>query len=113
MNIFDGLASNVFSTVATTMGYDVVWQPVDGSDTQTARVLFKDPSMAQKVGPVEFRPNEFVMEYKLGDLVGLKESTDARGREEVLIENRSYMVVAVDAIADGKTFRAILEPTTL
>lgn len=113
MNVFDGLASNVFSTVAQTMGYDVIWQPVDGSDTQTARVLFRDPSTAQKVGPVEFRPNEYVMEYKLGDLVGLKESTDGRGREEVEIQGRSYLVVAVDAIADGKTFRAIIEPTTV
>lgn len=112
MNIFDGLASNVFGTVANTMGYDAIWQPVDGSDSQTARVLFKDPSVAQKVGPIEFRPNEFVMEYKLGDLVGLKESTDSRCREEVMIDDRSYMVVAVDAISDGKTFRAILEPTT-
>lgn len=112
MNLFDGLASNVFGTVANAMGYDAIWQPVDGSDTQRARVLFKDPSMAQKTGPIEFRPNEFVMEYKLGDFVGLKELIDDRSSEIVQIDGVSYTVVMIDAIADGKTFRAILESTT-
>ena len=108
-NLFDGLSSRVFATVANTMGYDAIWQPMDESPEQSARVLFKDPSTAQKVGPIQFMPNQYVMEYKLGDFDGLKPSVDNGGREYVTIEGSEYQVAAIDAIADGRTFRAILE----
>jgi hypothetical protein len=110
MNLFDGLAKNAFGTVAEVMGYTAIWQPDDGSDIQTARVLFRDPSTAQKVGSVEYMPNQYVMEYRLGDFQGMKELADNNDRPRVTIEGRDYFAVYVEAIADGRTFRATLEP---
>lgn len=108
-NLFDGLASSAFGTVAKTMGYDAIWQPSEG-EPKTARVLYRDPSQDQKVGPITFMPNEYVMEYKLGDFDGLKEAADSQSFPEVSIEGRIFQVLTVDAIADGRTFQARMQP---
>ena len=111
-NIFDGLQDNCFDVVTTTMGYDATWSPSVGGPTQTARVLFNNPTESRKLSEVEYDPYAYRMEYKMGVFNGLKESADANGTEVVTIKGQQYNVRQVAAKNDGNTLIAVLEIKT-
>lgn len=107
MNIFDGLQDSVFRVVTNTMGYTVSWQPSTGQ-VQSAIVLFSDATQTAKILDVPYSPKNCLIEYKRGDLNGLKEAADA-GREEIISMNGSdYGVLEVSSKFDGKTMVAHL-----
>jgi hypothetical protein len=110
-NPFDGLADKVWSVCERTMGYDADWTPVNGSGTQTARVLFGEPTMAEKLGEYgdSFNPRTFFMEYWDGSFVGLFESVRDGEAEYVTVNDRSFFVRHIDRKFDGRNFRARIE----
>lgn len=109
MNLFDNIQEAAFGTVSDTFGYDATWQPSDLSDYQTARVLLKEPTSQSELGQIEYSPTTYIAEYHIPGFVGLKEAADLGRSEKLTINNIEYFVRKVDAVWDGKTFRAILE----
>lgn len=118
-NPFDGLSMNIFDIVNQTMGYDVTWSPSGGGDEQTGRALFSKPTQhvesyqyRDEYGKVEYDPNQYRMEWKEPDFVGLKAAVDANETTEVVvIEGNSFEVMKVHQVFDGRTYIAILNPT--
>lgn len=111
-NLFDNIQKAVFSTASDTFGYDAAWQPSDGSNIQTARVLLKEPTKEAELGGIEYSPFTYIAEFHQPALVGLKDAVDNNLSEKLTINNIEYYVRKVDAIWDGQTFRAILEKLT-
>lgn len=108
-NLFDGIQSTAFDIVTNTMGYDAVWMPSDNSPSQTARILFKNPTESTRLQNVEYDPLLNTMEYKQGDFNGLKESVDQKNNEELEINGIRFRVLQITAKYDGKTLIADLE----
>lgn len=111
-NLFDSIQKAAFSIVTNTFGYEAKWQPSDGSDYQTARVLFKEPTKPHEIGSMDFDPFTYIAEYHPGHFPGLKESIDAGNSERVTINEIDYHVLKVDTIWDGKTHKLILQKAT-
>lgn len=109
MNLFDNIQKVAFGTVSDTFGYDCYWQPSDGSDGTTARVLLKEPTKATELGDIEYSPTTYIAEYHAPNLDGLKAAADDGKTETLAINNIDYFVRKVNAVWDGKTFQAILE----
>lgn len=107
-NPFDNLSDKVFETVEKNMGYDASWSPADASPEQTARVLFGEPTRAEKLGEYadEFDPRTFFMEYWDGSFTGLFESVRSGVEEYVTINSKRYYVQDVKAKYDGRNYRA-------
>ena len=108
-NLFDNIQKAAFGTVADTFGYDAVWVPSDLSGSQTARVLLKEPTKQEELGDVDYSPYTYIAEYHSPNFEGLKELVDNNETEKLTINNIEYYVRKVDALWDGKTFRAILQ----
>lgn len=102
----------MFEVVKAQFGYVAGWISADTLATWTGLVLFKNPTQAMQIsGFGDYDPQRWEMEYKAGDLIGLKERVDARATEEIVaIDGVSYYVRAVDSIFDGQTFKATLSP---
>lgn len=111
-NLFDDLQDASFDVVTNTYGYDATWSPSEGGDDVVARVLFNNPTNKQKLSGVEYDPYHYKMEYKKGDLPGLKEAIDKTGTETVTIQGQQYYVRQVLTLFDGRTMEATLEPVT-
>lgn len=113
-NPFDGLADRVFNTVERTMGYDATWTPNGSVTQQSARVLFAEPTMAEKLGEYgdSYNPRTFFMEYWDGTFVGLFEAVRENSDEYVTINDRLFYVKHVDRKFDGRNYRARLEEET-
>ncbi len=107
---FDSMQSNAVDKVNNLYGYPTVWNPSDNTPQQTAIILFKDPSSAQDLSGIrEYDPLKILMEYKISDLVGLRDAANSNKNEIVIIDGDSYYVRQVNPKYDGKTFVAILE----
>lgn len=110
-NPFDELSDKVFDVVEKNMGYDGSWTPADSSPTQTARVLFGEPTKEDKLGEFgdSYDPRIFFMEYWDGKFIGLFESVRADIEEYVTINSKRYYVQHVKAKYDGRNYRAKLQ----
>lgn len=104
-NVFDTLKANTFSAIAITMGYDAVWNGI------TARVLFNDPSVNEKVSEHEYDYHRPTIEFKEGDWPGMKELIEAKA--DVIIETRGnqyYALKIAGMVAkDGETYKVQLQ----
>lgn len=112
-NIFDSLRDSAFDVTTNVMGYDASWIPsaTPEADPITARVHFKDSNMKEALGGVEYMPLNPFIEYRHPFLPGLYESVrDSNGGEVIVIDGISYDVQTVDRLADGKTYKATLNP---
>jgi hypothetical protein len=113
-NPFNALADGVWSAVERTMGYNAQWIPSNGSATQTARVLFGEPTMEEKLGEHgdSYNPHVFFMEYWEGAFVGLFESVREGEVEYVTVNDRVFFVRHVNRKFDGRNYRARIEEVT-
>jgi hypothetical protein len=113
-NPFDSLADGVWSVVERTMGYDAQWTPSNGSGTQSARVLFGEPTMEEKLGEHgdSYNPRVFFMEYWDDAFVGLFEAVREGAVEYVTVNNREFFVRHVNRKFDGRNYRARIEEIT-
>jgi hypothetical protein len=109
MSFFDNFQKVAFGVVTTLMGDVATWQPSDGSDYQTAEVLLKEPTNERDLGDVTYSPYTYIIEYYIHKLTGLKNLVDSGTNELITINEIEYYVRKVDALHDGKTYKAILE----
>lgn len=109
-NLFDGLQKMMFNVVTNTMGYNATWQPAMGGTAKTGRVLLKEPTgRYEVVDGVEYTPFNYMMEYQKGVFDGLIDAIRDSYDETVNINGIAYYVRKVEAVYDGKTYRALLE----
>jgi len=111
-NLFDSIQKAAFGVVTDTFGYDATWQPSDGSDYQTGKCLFKEPTKQHELGDVEYTPYTYLAEYHKPAFDGLFEAVASGKDETITINQIDYYVRKVDAIWDGQSFRAILSKIT-
>lgn len=112
-NIFDSLRDSAFDVTTNVMGYDASWTPsaTPDADPITARVHFKDSNMKEALGGVDYMPLNPFIEYRYPFLPGLYEAVRAaNGGEVIVIDGVSYDISTVDRLADGKTYKAVLNP---
>jgi hypothetical protein len=107
---FDGIQKTIFDTATNVFGSVASWTPSEGGETQTAKVLFNDPTESRKFIMPNYDPIDPMMEYHRGVFQGLKESVDRGNSETVIISDISYHVRQVTAHWDGKTYRATIAP---
>lgn len=112
-NLFDDLRDASFDVVSNTMGYEASWEPSEGGNVQTARVLFNNPTEGKKLSGVEYDPYHYEMEYRVGHFEGLKQSVDSNNIEAVTIRGKEYNVRQITAKWDGNTMIAVLEPKVI
>jgi len=110
-NPFDALQVALAATIATAFGYEATWEPSGGGEMQTAQVLFREPTEKDKVGPVTYTPQDFYMEYFLGNFTGLFELIRSGKKEVVTIEERTYSPRKAQLLHDGKTIAVYLVRT--
>jgi hypothetical protein len=107
MNVFDGLSAICFDATTALMGYDAAWTPKAGGPEQTARVHYSDATASGKIGDIDYKPETPVMEYKKGDMPGLKESIDDSELETVSITIngtvKEFFTNSVKTTVDGGT----------
>ena len=114
-NPFDGMSDRVFNACERTMGYDASWTPSLGGSTQTARVLFREPTMSQEIGEFadSYSQRTFFMEFWTDDFTGLDDAVRDDELETVTIRfndgDRNFYVRSVDKKYDGRNFKARLE----
>ena len=111
-NPFDVIQETIFDTVTAIFGETAVWIPSAGGPPVSAAVLYKDPSAKYGIGESEFDVEEYYMEYKQGDLHGLKEAVNNGHLESITVSNSSgtveFYVRKCSKKFDGKTIVAIL-----
>lgn len=108
-NLFDNVQRAAWGVVTTVMGYDATWQPADGSDLQTARVGYREPTKEYELAGIDYTPRTYLMEYQRPDFAGLFESVEAGDTEAVTIDGSSYLIRHIEVIDDGKNFRAVIQ----
>lgn len=112
MPVFDNYQNRAFDKVTNTMGQPAIWHREDG-DVQ-ADVLYKDPNKSYKIGPVEYTPESYSIEYKKGtsfdELVTVVRSRMAI--QEITVDGKRFGVAMGGAEWDGKTYRVQLELKT-
>jgi hypothetical protein len=93
------------------MGYDASWTPSAGGATQTARVLFGEPTKDDRLGEYgdNYNLRTFFMEYYSRDFIGLFESVQDVTEELVTISiddiDRTFVVLLDEAKYDGRNYR--------
>lgn len=110
MAIFDDIRKTTTDKVQWLYGDTVTWLPT-GSEgvTNTCKVLFNRPTTPEQLAMTEYNPTCYLMEYREGDLPGLKESVDQNIQEFVTIKEVEYVVRRVDSKWDGYLYLAILD----
>lgn len=105
---FDLMQKTVFNAATALYGDVASWTPKAGGPTQTAKVLFNDPTEKRGLDksnmPNDFNPDACRMEYKTGDFVGLLESVNKKNVEHVSYGGNRYQVTSAKRKWDGKTF---------
>jgi hypothetical protein len=124
-NPFDSMAKAVFDTLAGVMGYDAVWTPSVGGAAQQARVFLNLPTQKResfqyrdRYGDIEYDPNQYYLEFKRGDFLGLVEAVDAGKNEVVQIDItqsgtsvlQSFYVMKIHSMFDGNNFICPITP---
>lgn len=116
---FDNLARIAFRTTSNLIGYEAQWVPFSFPEQSylVKGVHFKDPNAEgyeKEMDKVDYRERQPFMQYYEGDFPGLLESvTSSRNEERVEIkfptgEVRTFEIVDVNRIFDGRTYRAML-----
>lgn len=108
-NPFDALQLALHQATTAAFGYDASWVPSTGGGALTARVHFREPTEAEKLGAVAYTPSDYFMEWYVGDLTGLFEATRGKKVERVTINEIVYVIRYVRKMHDGKTYSAHLE----
>lgn len=107
--MFDTLQDTLFNTVNTTMGYPASWTPSAGGAAITATVLYNGPTEKEKLFDAEYNPDKITIEYKKGDLTGLKEAVDAGDAETITVTpHGNFSIKSIETKWDGKTIIAHL-----
>jgi len=113
MSRFDGLSNVAFKTVQSTFSDVAIWNPSNGSDQITDKVLFNNVENNYTLGDVEksnYSPYKFWFEFYDGSFPGLKLLVDSGNLETVQINGTSYDVQDVTTSKfDGKNFIAYCE----
>jgi len=115
---FDSLSSKVFDVCTTVMGYDASWTPSTGGVALTARVLFGEPTMNDRLGEYgdNYNLRTFFMEYYVGSFPSLFDNVQDDLEEHISITiddiERTFYVVKESAKYDGRTYRVRLDETT-
>ncbi len=110
--VFDGLAGQVFSVVASVMGTRVVWRSSTGTETP-GMVLFKNPTEAIQIGDTEryeYRPNRATAEFYADTFPELKKAVDSGKDEYLIVDGQTYFITEITTKVDGRTMVAHLEP---
>lgn len=114
---FDRLRDITFNVVTRVMGYTASWTPSAGGPAQTAQVLFADLTTKHLLNGLykdqlrfEYRPFDYIMEYKIDVFPGLIDSARTKTPEVIIIDGNSYHVRMVTNKFDGKTFIAVMTP---
>jgi hypothetical protein len=115
MGLFDAIQKTVFNICSKTFGNTASWTPLNSNIAQFATVLYKDPTKKLNFQEHDYNVERHVMEYKIGDFPGLKESADKNENNVVTIKTDdniilSFNVGSIDKEFDGKTFVAHLNP---
>jgi hypothetical protein len=108
MNLFDNIQRQMFNTVSNVYGYDAIWNKSTGG-TVTGRILLKEPTKEYDLNGVPFTPFNSIMEYQTGVFEGLFEAARKKTTETVTIGGVEFYVRHVEAVYDGRTYRADLE----
>lgn len=117
-NLFDNLSGKVFGVCSKVMGYDATWTPSTGGSELTARVLFGEPTMDDRLGEYgdKYNLRTFFMEYYQGNFPSLFENVQDDNEELVQITiddiQRMFYVVREEAKYDGRTYRVRLDERT-
>lgn len=109
MSLFDSIERVTYSTVTKLYGDIAVWLPTNGSGTQTAKVLFNNPTKNKKLSDVAYDPFDWQMEYHAEDFTQLKELVDLGSTETVTINLNTYYVKSVITKWNGDISMAKLE----
>ena len=103
----------MFATVANTMGYTATWLPSAGGAAITATVLYKGPTIKEKLFDAAYSPDNLTLEYKVEDLQGLKQSVDEGNEECITITGiATFVIRSIQTTFDGKTITANLQQVT-
>jgi len=105
---FDILGQNVFDITTHVMGYAASWTPAAGGGAFTAQAHLKSPSREDELAGFAYNPRYFISEWKEGDFPGLE--TLYKNSDEVMTVNgKTFNVIHVRALHDGRVYQAILE----
>jgi len=111
--MFDKMAAKVFNTTTNVMGYKAKWEPVGAPEPISANVHLSDPTRNGEIGNINYRPENMLMEYKIGDFPGLKEKIDNNGSELFTVtidgEEVQYDALNVSKKWDGRTLIAEMQ----
>lgn len=114
MSFFDDIQNLAFDIVTASFGDSATWHPFDNSPEQTAIVLYKDATSKHDLSNVDYDIEDYMIEYKMGDFEGLKESVGAGNNERVRMTkgNTTFEFLVRRCISkyDGKTIIAYLNP---
>ena len=108
---FDKLKERAFSHVLDRMGEPAVWEKSNG-ESEDGRILFRYPTQPVIIGQsdsYEFHPNTPTAEWYKDTFIGLKELTDARSEEHLIIREERYFVIEIMTRSDGDTIVASLK----
>lgn len=110
---FDALRDQTFDQTTNVFGYDCIWNATDGGTSFSGKVHFKNPTSELRMVGVEYDEEDWTMEYKEGDFIGLYERVEARNDdpELVTIDGNLYYVKKIKKIHDGATYIAALKPS--
>ena len=114
-NLFDNLSGKVFGVCSKVMGYDASWTPSTGGGALTARVLFGEPTMNDRLGEYgdKYTLRTFFMEYYQGSFPLLFNNVQNDLPEYVLITiddiQRTFYVINEEAKYDGRNYRVKLD----
>jgi hypothetical protein len=110
-SLFEAIQNAAFATTEAVFGFPASWTPSTGGAAKEATVLFQNPTEQMKLAGVDYDPDAWRMEYRFGEFPGLKELSDGRSSNEVVVISGSeYFVAKIDTKFDGKTLIATLIP---
>ncbi len=112
MSLFDGYKATAHDVVSKLMGTFALYTPKDSEVEQREAVLFNDPETIEKLGEIEYGPNNCCAEYRFPFFPELKPNADSGITEVLTINSVEYYVQKVKKMFDGHTFIAILEVKT-
>ena len=114
MSFFDDIQNLAFDIVTASFGDSAIWLPSDNSPEQTALVLYKDATDKHELSNVDYEIEQYLIEYKMGDFDGLKQSVGEGNNERIRITKDGitfeFLVRRCTSKYDGKTIIAYLNP---
>lgn len=114
MGLFDDIQSNLWNPIRRWYGQAATWTPTVGPPVQGI-MLFRNPTTEERLLFAENYPEMAVCEWQLGKFVGLYEALrgDANGvtPQAIEVHGANYLAFQVEALADGKTYKAYLDRT--